>query len=154
MSKIVYLHSVNESYIKNGKKTKHEEYIIEGPRGFMAKYYHKEDDESEKIIIIKKNNDYIYKTIVNDKKDEKTFSLDELLKTISKNKNLKYISDYLKSATHSQQTARSSKLSRLSGNFRRRSLSRSRKSRNSRLSRRSRRSKKGSRRSRRSNNIY
>lgn len=99
MSKLTFLHKVNETKIVDGKKVTHEEQITDGlTKGVMIKFYHKENDHVEKYTIAKKDDKYKFLLTVGDKKDEKLLSKDELLKEISKIKSLKFAVDYLKSA--------------------------------------------------------
>ena|ERR1700744_3692207 len=95
-SNIVYLHDVKNTSISDGKKITHEEYVIDGDKGLLIKYYHKEGDEAEKIIIARKGSGFVMKTVKGEKKDEKDLNKEELDKELSKNKKLKFAAEYVK----------------------------------------------------------
>ena len=98
MSKITYLHEVKNQLLVNGKKRVHEEYIIDGPKGITIKYFYKEENKDtnimEKILITGKDNEFIMKTIVQDKKEEMKLNKSELLNELNKNKKLKFANEF------------------------------------------------------------
>lgn len=100
-SSVVFLHDQRSKSISNGKKLVTEEYIIHGDKGLLIKYYHKDGDNTEKIIITKKGDNYLLKTDVNGTKEEKELSKDAIIKEITKNKNLTFALQYVKSQSQS-----------------------------------------------------
>ena len=96
-SGLKYLHKISTEEIKNGKKVTHEEKIVEGTKGFTAKYFHKEGNKSNKTIVLSKDSGkYLLKVNVNGEPKEMTLTKDELLSELKKRKELKYIHDYVK----------------------------------------------------------
>ena len=75
MSSINILHDIRNLSIKNVKKVVKEEYVIQGEKGLKIKYYYKDDKKKEKITITGKDGNYLMKSIIDDKVDEK--ELDE-----------------------------------------------------------------------------
>ena len=99
MVKLNYLHEVKTKKIKDGEVHEiNEEYIIEGPKGVMIKYYKKDSKGIEKIIINRKSDgDYIMKVTKDGDTAEKTLSKADLKKEISKNKKLAFADEFSKS---------------------------------------------------------
>jgi len=98
MSAVNYLHSSINKHVEGDKRETHEEFIIHGAKGFTAKYYHKDNKQEVRIVVAKKDDKYILKTKMGDKVDEKTLSKAELIKELSKHKELKFVVDYLSKA--------------------------------------------------------
>lgn len=91
-------HSTVTKHIANGKVTIHEEQVVDGDRGMLVKYYHKEDGSQEKIIIAGRGGKYIMKTTIGSAEtDQKELSYEEVLKTVSKEKKLKFAKDFVES---------------------------------------------------------
>jgi hypothetical protein len=97
MSKLTYLHKVLNQHLKDGEVTTHEEVIMDGPKGITVKLYTKDSNGIQKISITGKDDKFVMKTINGDKKDEKHMNKDELIKELTKNKNLKFALDFAKS---------------------------------------------------------
>lgn len=97
-SQVTFLHDSKMTSIENGKKVIHEEYVIHGTKGLLIKFFHKDEKSSIKIIVSKKEGSekYMMKMQEGDKKEEKELTKEEVMKEISKNKNLKFAVDYLK----------------------------------------------------------
>ena len=96
-SEINFLHDKRNVSISNGLKIVHEEYIIDGEKGLMIKFYHKEGDNFNKVTV-KALGDGNYKFISsrNDEdKREETLSKKDLLEELKKSKMLKFALDYL-----------------------------------------------------------
>lgn len=98
-NKVKFLHEVATKEISGDKKIIHEEYIIDGEKGLMIKYYHKEGDAIEKIVIMKKGDQYSVRVTKGDKDkmEESNMSKDELMKMLGKHKGMKFAADFLKS---------------------------------------------------------
>ena len=80
----------------NGVRKTREEYIIKGDKGLTIKFFSKEGDKSEKLIIKDNGSNFdVMSTADGKQEDKKTMSKDELLKLVSKDKNLKFIADFL-----------------------------------------------------------
>ncbi len=97
MSEVNYLHRLINKHIEDNKRIISEEFIIHGAKGFIAKYYHKDNTQEIGFNITKnKNNDkYIIKTKIVDIINIKTLSKADLIKELSIQKELKFITDYL-----------------------------------------------------------
>lgn len=98
MSEVNYLHSSINKHVEGDKRETHEEFIIHGAKGFTAKYYHKDNKQEIRVVVAKKDDKYILKTKMGDKVDEKTLSKADLIKELSKHKELKFVVDYLSKA--------------------------------------------------------
>jgi hypothetical protein len=92
------LHSQVSKHVEGDKRETHEEFMIHGDKGFTAKYYHKDAKQEVRIVVSKKDDKYVLKTKMGDKVDEKTLSKADLLKELSKHKELKFVVDYLSKA--------------------------------------------------------
>ncbi len=98
MSAVNYLHSSINKHVEGDKRETHEEFIIHGSKGFTAKYYHKDNKQEVRVVVAKKDDKYVLKTKMGDKVDEKTMSKADLIKELSKQKELKFMVDYLSKA--------------------------------------------------------
>ena len=98
MSEVNYLHSSINKNVQGDKRETHEEFIIHGSKGFTAKYYHKDNKEEVRIVVAKKDDKYVLKTKMGDKTDEKLLTKSELIKELSKHKEVKFVVDYLSKA--------------------------------------------------------
>lgn len=99
--KLSYLWNVRQETLVNGEREQLEELIVEGDEGVTIKYFHKNSSGMEKIHIKKQGDNYVMKTQTGDQKDEKTLSKEEFLKELSKNKKLKFASQFAKTQTGS-----------------------------------------------------
>lgn len=98
MSKTLsYLHDVKHKTIMDGKKVTHEELVINGPKGLSIKYYHKDENVSLKIVVHEKDGKFMMRTMEGEEKKEKELTKEELVKELSKNKELKFALEYVKS---------------------------------------------------------
>ncbi len=96
-SNIVFLHDVRNASIINGKKIVHEEYVINGPKGLLIKFYHKENDVTVKYVIKALDaNNFKFKSMIGEKVSDQTYSKDDLLNELKKHKDLKFALDYIK----------------------------------------------------------
>jgi hypothetical protein len=96
-SDIKFLHDKRNVSISNGHKIVHEEYVIDGSKGVMIKFYHKEGDEFNKVTI-KALEDGTYRFISssnNEDKREEIMSKKDLLKELNKSKMMKFAVEYL-----------------------------------------------------------
>lgn len=95
---VTFMHKLSTTDVKNGVATVFEEYIVEGDKGLMFKLYVKSEKSKVKIVG-RKNEDgtFSVRTMDGDKTDEQTLSKDELMKMLAKDKNLKFVLDYVKS---------------------------------------------------------
>ena len=92
-------HQFSTTDIKDGKAIVKEEFIIEGDKGIMFKYYSKEGDSKTKITGRSNPDDdsFSVRTSQNGKEPtEENMSRADLIKMLSKDKNLKFVTDYLK----------------------------------------------------------
>jgi hypothetical protein len=96
MSKLTYLHKVLNQTLKNGVSETYEESIIDGPRGVSIKLYKKDANGVERVLISGKDDKFTMKTKKGDKEEEKTLTKDDLLSELSKNKSLKFASEFAK----------------------------------------------------------
>ncbi len=103
------LHSEVSKHVEGDKRETHEEFMIHGDKGFSAKYYHKDSKQEIRIVVTKKDDMYILKTKLGDKEDVKTLTKAELIKELSKQKELKFIVDYLSKAKDLSRSKRSKK---------------------------------------------
>jgi hypothetical protein len=92
---IEFLHDIKNKTVINGKRLIHEEFVIHGNKGLTIKFFHKDDKSMEKIVIFQKNDKYFMKSTIDDKKEEKELSKDELIKELTKNKSLKFALEYV-----------------------------------------------------------
>lgn len=96
-SDVKFLHDRRHVSISNNKKSIVEEYIIDGSKGLLVKFFDKKDDKFTKITI-KSTDDGNYRYItVSDTKDreEQTLNKKDLLAILKKNKNLDFAIDYI-----------------------------------------------------------
>jgi hypothetical protein len=95
--KLNFLHEVKNKSIVNDQVVVHEEYIIEGVKGTMIKYFHKDKSGSEKIVISGKDDSFKMKTTV-DKNEpvEKVLSKSDFVKELSKNSKFAFAKDFAK----------------------------------------------------------
>lgn len=92
-----YLHSYALKTLNKDFVEQTEEYIVDGEKGILVKYFHVEKN-SKKKIVIKGNKDgsFLVKTEIGAKKEEKTMSKDELVKMVKADKELKFVEEFLK----------------------------------------------------------
>ena len=95
MSKITYLHREIHEKIVDGKRTIHEEMIIDGPKGLTFKLYIKNGEKETKISGIKKNGDFIVNVKKGDKKETVTLDRKEFLEMLKKEKELDFAKKYI-----------------------------------------------------------
>jgi hypothetical protein len=93
---IVFAHSKNETITNKGQKETVKESIIDGDKGMSAYYLKKTKDSFYKIYVKSNENKYLVKEKINDKETEHNLSDKELMDKLKKNKNLDFLSDYLK----------------------------------------------------------
>lgn len=96
-SDVKFLHDQRHVSISNNKKSIVEEYIIDGSKGLLVKFFDKKGDKFTKITI-KSTDDGNYRYItVSDTKDreEQTLNKKDLLAILKKNKNLDFAIDYI-----------------------------------------------------------
>jgi hypothetical protein len=91
-----FLHKVLNETLKNGAREAYEEQIIDGPRGITIKLFKKDANGVEKILITGKDDSYKMKTQNGEKKDEKNFTLKEMLSELKNNKALKFAAEFAK----------------------------------------------------------
>lgn len=96
MVDLTYLHNVINKTLANGVINTYEELIKEGPKGLVIKLYNKVGDKVEKLVLAGKGDSYTLKSNLNGTKEEKTLTKREMLDELSKNKKLKFASDFLK----------------------------------------------------------
>lgn len=96
MVDLTYLHNVVNKTLSNGVINTYEELIKEGPKGLVIKLYNKVGDKIEKLVLAGKGDSYTLKSNLNGTKEEKTLTKREMLDELSKNKKLKFASDFLK----------------------------------------------------------
>lgn len=99
MGKLIFFHHVLTKNIDGSKKMTHEEKLIHNEHGISFSYFHKEGNKQDKIKC-RRNADGTY-TLTNfdgDKKTDKVLTKDELVKDLTKNKELKFALDYIKNA--------------------------------------------------------
>lgn len=107
MVKADFVHEVTTKEVKNGSVVVHDEFLIHGSGGLSFKYYYKDDKTKEKITgKMLSDGKFSVRYMVNDKKDEKEMSKDELIKEFSKNKALKFVVDYLKTQKGGKKSSR------------------------------------------------
>ena len=94
-----YVHNVMTKNVNNGNVIIHEEMIIKGDKGIRFKYYHKENDKIEKISGGSQDGKNYNLSIKIDNETDKKEDLtkEDLLKHLSKYKQLKFLSDFFKS---------------------------------------------------------
>lgn len=97
-TQVKILHSQVSKHVEGDKREVHEEFMIHGDKGFTAKYYHKDSKQEVRIVVNKKDDKYVLKTKMGDKVDEKILTKADLLKELSKHKELKFVVDYLSKA--------------------------------------------------------
>lgn len=106
----------------------HEEFAIKGDKGLTIKYYYKDSEHSEKIIIYSKDGEYVVKTTMDNKTEEKTLSEDELIKLLSADKKLNFALNFVKKTkSKKSKTARAKSRKGSKGGSRKRSRKGSRK---------------------------
>lgn len=96
-SDVKFLYDQRHVSISNNKKSIVEEYIIDGSKGLLVKFFDKKGDKFTKITI-KSTDDGNYRYItVSDTKDreEQTLNKKDLLAILKKNKNLDFAIDYI-----------------------------------------------------------
>ena len=95
---VEYLHKQSSTDVKDGVVSVFEEYIVKGDKGLTFKLYIKTDKSKTKLVgRMNDDGSFSIKMMDGDKVDEKTMSKDEVLKMAAKDKNLKFVHDYLKS---------------------------------------------------------
>src|SRR5437667_65816 len=124
--KLTYLHQVSTTNIEGDNVIVHEESVSKGTNGLAFKYYHKDNKKKEKILARQEQDGtFTLVTIVNDKKDEKKeLTKEQLLKEISKIKNLQFAIDYFKTQKGGRRGSRRRSKKRSMGS-KRRSMKRS-----------------------------
>lgn len=91
-----YHHETYET-LKGEFIVKHEEIIIDTPKGLKIKYYHVDKDGKEKVTIFRnKDGTFAFKIQSGGKEDQKTLSKDELVNEVKESKHLKFVLDFLK----------------------------------------------------------
>jgi len=108
-SAVKILHSQVSKHVEGDKRETHEEFMIHGDKGFSAKYYHKDSKQEIRINVNKKDDKYVLKTKMGDKLDEKVLSKADLIKELSKHKELKFVVDYLNKSKDLSRTKSGSK---------------------------------------------
>jgi len=130
MSKLTYVHDYVKSSLVDGKRTVHEERIMQGDKGVSIKFYSKKDDEIEKISIYGNDGEYKMKIQKDGKVEEKKLSHDEVVKEVSKNKKLAFAESFVsKSFKKLKGGAKSKSRTKSKSKSKSRSRSRSRKHR-------------------------
>lgn len=92
---VSFVHSVKEMHLNNGKKTIHEEYMLNGEKGLYIKYFDRVDDKTKKIVILNKNGKYIIKEDGEAKEDQTKADVDAFIK---KNKSLSWAKSLVEKA--------------------------------------------------------
>lgn len=98
MSKQLYIHNVKNENVNNDEKFVHEEFIKDGPKGLVFKFYTKtrgKKDSSYKIKGIESGNEKFTLTTIKNKDEAKKFE-NVTLKDLAKHKELKFLIDYMK----------------------------------------------------------
>lgn len=157
-SNIEFLHEIKQSTIKDGKRVKHEEFIILGAKGLTIRFFHQEGDETVKHHITRnEDGTFTLKTTLNKEQvPAETLSKADLLKKIGKDKLMAFAVNFLKAMkggnipvkTGGVWMARAKKASRKGS--RRGSRRRSKRSKKSKSKSKGSRRRRGSRRSKRS----
>jgi hypothetical protein len=110
MNKAKKVHEKKEKYVENNKVIIREEFLIDGDKGVLVKFYHKEGDKKDKWVIIGKGGEFIVKETHGETKEpERTVSKKDLLKEIAKNKDLAFALDYLKNMSQSRSKSKGGK---------------------------------------------
>jgi hypothetical protein len=92
-----YLHSYALKTLNKDFVEQTEEYIVDGEKGILIKYFHVEKNIKKKISIKgNKDGSFSVKTEIGGKKDEKTMSKDDIVKMVKGDNELKFVSEFLK----------------------------------------------------------
>lgn len=89
-----YLHSFSLKSLVGDFVEQTEEYIVDGEKGILIKYFHIDKKNGKKKIVIKGNKDGSFSVKEGDK--DKSLSKDEIVKMIKGDKDLKFAEDFLK----------------------------------------------------------
>ena len=99
MSKKLFIHSDKSEKVFNNEKHVNEEFIKDGPKGLVFKYYKQNKDskknDSFKIKGVETTNKKFSLTITKNSEEPKKFE-DVPLSDLSKYKELKFLHDYIK----------------------------------------------------------
>jgi hypothetical protein len=141
-----FIHDIKNRYVSNGKIIVHEEYVVDGSKGLLVKYYHKENDKITKVIIAGKGDEFVMKVTEDGKTEETKISKAELAKEITKNKDLKFAVEYVKSRKELSRSSSRKSSKKASKKTSKKGSKKSSKKRSKKLSRKAskKRSKKGS----------
>lgn len=91
-----YLHQVSLRKRVDDILIIHEEEVIDTEKGIRFKHYHKENNKINKTVGIEDGDNFIVKTTVDGVKAESVMSKADLLKSLSKDKEMKFVADIIK----------------------------------------------------------
>ena len=109
-----YLHSYASKKLNKDFVEQTEEYIVDGEKGILIKFFHVEKGNKRKIVIKGTKDGFSVRNEENDKKTEKEMSKDELLKMVKGDKDLAFIAEFLKTQKGGAWLNRSKKSSKKS----------------------------------------
>jgi hypothetical protein len=98
MSKQLYIHNVKDEHVNNDEKFVHEEFLRDGAKGLVFKFYTKSRGKKEtsyKIKGVESGKNKFTLTIIKNKDEPKKFE-NVTVTDLSKHKELKFLIDYLK----------------------------------------------------------
>lgn len=91
-----YLHQVSLRKRVDDILIIHEEEVVNTEKGIRFKHYHKENGKINKTVGIEDGDNFIIKTTVDGVKTETIIAKSDLLKSLAKDKEMKFVADIIK----------------------------------------------------------